>query len=68
MAIRHVAIVSVPAGKGEPAHAEIDHPDPGAARAENAAAPLRWLSLAADREATSRHHRETLVRAERLLA
>ncbi len=73
-AIRHVVVVSVPAGKGEPAH---EHADvrffmttriPDLARAENANAPLRWLSLAAAREATSEPNlRETLARMERLL-
>jgi 8-oxo-dGTP pyrophosphatase MutT (NUDIX family) len=72
--IRHVVIVSVPAGKGEPAH---EHADiryfmatqaPDTARAENEDAPLRWLSLAAARQATSEANlREALSRVERLL-
>jgi 8-oxo-dGTP pyrophosphatase MutT (NUDIX family)/hypothetical membrane protein len=72
--IRHVVIVGVPAGKGEPAH---EHADvrffmatrtPDEARAENAEAPLRWLSLAAAREATSEPNLiQTLARMERLL-
>jgi 8-oxo-dGTP pyrophosphatase MutT (NUDIX family)/hypothetical membrane protein len=72
--IRHVVIVGVPAGKGEPAH---EHADvrffmatrtPEAARAENAEAPLRWLSLAEAREATSEPNLiQTLARMERLL-
>jgi 8-oxo-dGTP pyrophosphatase MutT (NUDIX family)/hypothetical membrane protein len=72
--IRHVVIVGVPAGKGEPAH---EHADvrffmatrtPDAARAENAEAPLRWLSLTAAREATSEPNLiQTLARMERLL-
>jgi len=72
--IRHVVIVSVPPGKGEPAH---EHADirffmatltPDAARAENAKAPLRWLSLKQAREATSEPNlRQTLARMERLL-
>jgi 8-oxo-dGTP pyrophosphatase MutT (NUDIX family) len=72
--IRHVVIVSVPAGSGEPAH---EHADiryflatqaPDAARAENEDAPLRWLSLTAARGATSEANlRETLARMERLL-
>jgi 8-oxo-dGTP pyrophosphatase MutT (NUDIX family) len=72
--IKHVAIVGVPAGKGEPAH---EHADvrffmatelPDAARAENAHAPLRWLTLAQAREATSEPNlRETLARVEPLL-
>ena len=73
--IRHVVIVNVPAGKREPAH---EHADvrffmttraPDAARAENDDAPLRWLSLAAARDATSEANlRETLSRLERMLA
>ena len=73
--IQHVVIVSVPAGKGEPAH---EHADiryfmatrtPDQARAEHAGAPVRWLSLAAAREITSEPNlRETLARLEPLLA
>jgi 8-oxo-dGTP pyrophosphatase MutT (NUDIX family) len=73
--LRHLVIVGVPAGKGEPAH---EHADlryfmatrtPEAARAENEHAPLRWLSLAEAREATSEVNlRESLTRLERLLA
>ena len=57
--LQQVVIVGVPAGNGEPAH---EHADlrffmatgaPDAARAENEHAPLRWLSLAQAREATS---------------
>jgi len=72
--IRHVAIVGVPAAKGEPAH---EHADvrffmatqiPDTARAENAQAPLRWLTRAEARDATSEPNlRETLTRLERLL-
>ena len=72
--IQHVVIVSVPAGKGEPAH---EHADiryfmatrtPDTARAEHEDAPLRWLSLTAAREITSEPNlRETLARLERLL-
>jgi 8-oxo-dGTP pyrophosphatase MutT (NUDIX family) len=72
-AIRHVIIVDVAAGKGEPAH---EHADiryfmatqaPGAARAENADAPLRWLSLGEARELTAEDNlTETLTRLERL--
>ena len=72
--IRHVVIVGVPAGKGEPAHEHADvrffmaTQTPDAARAENAEAPLRWLSLAAAREATSEPNLiQTLARMERLL-
>ena len=73
--IRHVVIVGVPAGNGEPAH---EHADiryfmatevPDRARAESEDAPLRWLSLTAARSATSEANlRETLARMERLLA
>ena len=72
--LRHLAIVDVPAGKGEPAH---EHADlrffmatrtPDAAKAENADAPLRWLSIADAYEATSEANlRETLARLGRLL-
>jgi 8-oxo-dGTP pyrophosphatase MutT (NUDIX family) len=72
--IRHVVIVSVPPGKGEPAH---EHGDvrffmatgtPDAIRAENANAPLRWLTLPEAYEATSEpNFRETLARIEPLL-
>lgn len=72
--IRHVVIVSVPPGKGEPAH---EHADiryfmatrtPGAAAAEHEDAPLRWLTLTAARETTSEPNlRETLARLERVL-
>jgi 8-oxo-dGTP pyrophosphatase MutT (NUDIX family) len=72
--LRHLVIVGVPAGKGEPAH---EHADlryfmatrtPGAARAENEHAPLRWLSLAEAYEATSEVNlRESLARLEHLL-
>lgn len=72
--LRHLVIVGVPAGQGEPAH---EHADlryfmatrtPEAARAENEHAPLRWLSLAAAYEATSEVNlRESLARLERVL-
>jgi 8-oxo-dGTP pyrophosphatase MutT (NUDIX family) len=72
--LRHLVIVDVPAGKGEPAH---EHADlryfmatgtPEAARAENEDAPLRWLPLAQAREATSEANLlETMARLERLL-
>ncbi len=72
--LRHVAIVSVPAGKGEPAH---EHADlryvlatsaPDAIVAENDQAPLRWLSAAdAVLETTEANLRETLTRVRRLL-
>jgi len=73
--IRQVAIVPVPAGRGEPAH---EHADvrfvlatrtPGSARPENPEAPLRWLSPEAAREATSEANlRVLLSRVQRLLA
>ena len=69
--IKHVVIVNVPPGKGEPAH---EHADvrfimatrtPDAIRAENPHAPLRWLTLPGARDATSEPNlRETLARIE----
>jgi 8-oxo-dGTP pyrophosphatase MutT (NUDIX family) len=73
--LRQLVIVNVPPGKGEPAHEHADlryfmaTQTPDAARAENAHAPLRWLSLTEAREATSEANlREALARLERLLA
>jgi 8-oxo-dGTP pyrophosphatase MutT (NUDIX family) len=73
--IRHIVIVYVPPGKGEPAHEHADiryvmaTQNPDAARAENENAPLRWLSMTEAYEATSeRNLRETLNRTGRLLA
>ena len=73
--IRHMAIVNVPPGKGEPAH---EHADvrffmatrtPDAIRPENANAQLRWLTVAGARDTTSEPNlRETLSRVEPLLA
>jgi 8-oxo-dGTP pyrophosphatase MutT (NUDIX family) len=73
--LRHVAIVSVPEGKGEPAH---EHADlrfvlatrrPEAATPESPDAPLRWVTPGEAREATSEPNlRETLDRVRRLLA
>jgi 8-oxo-dGTP pyrophosphatase MutT (NUDIX family) len=73
--IRHVVIVNVPPGKGEPAH---EHADvryfmatqaPEAIRPESAHAPLRWLSLPAARDVTSEPNlRETLARIEPFLS
>ena len=73
--IRHVVIVNVPPGKGEPAH---EHADiryfmathaPDAIRPESARAPLRWLTLPAARDAISQPNlRETLARLEPYLA
>jgi 8-oxo-dGTP pyrophosphatase MutT (NUDIX family) len=72
--LRHLVIVGVPPGKGEPAHQHADlryfmaTETPDAARAENEHAPLRWLSLAEAYQATSEVNlRESLARLERLL-
>ena len=72
--VKHVVIVNVPPGKGEPAH---EHADvrfvmatqaPDAIRAESAHAPLRWLSLTEARETTSQDNlKETLARIESFL-
>ena len=74
-AIRHIVIVSVPPGKGEPAH---EHADvrfflatqaPDAVRPENPHAQLRWLTLPGARDTTSEPNlRETLARIEPQLA
>jgi len=73
--LRHLVIVGVPAGQGEPAHEHADlryfmaTATPETAQAENEHAPLRWLSLAEAREATSEANLlETMARLERLLA
>jgi 8-oxo-dGTP pyrophosphatase MutT (NUDIX family) len=72
--LRHLVIVGVPAGKGEPAHQHADlryfmaTRTPDVARAENEHAPLRWLSTAEAYQATSEVNlRESLARLERLL-
>ena len=72
--LRHLVIVDVPAGKGEPAHQHADlryfmaTQNPQAARAENEAAPLRWLTLTEAYDATSEVNLwETLARLERLM-
>ena len=72
--LRHLVIVDVPAGKGEPAHQHADlryfmaTQNPQAARAENEDAPLRWLTLTEAYDATSEVNlRETLARLERLM-
>jgi 8-oxo-dGTP pyrophosphatase MutT (NUDIX family) len=69
--LRHLVIVSVPAGGGEPAH---EHADlrfflatevPEAAVPERPDAPLRWLSVAEARTATTEPNLlETLARAQ----
>ena len=73
--IKHVVIVDVPPGKGEPAHEHADvryfmaTQTPDAIRPESDHAPLRWLSLTEAREATSQDNlRETLARVGPLLA
>ena len=73
-ALRHVAIVPVPAAGREPAH---EHADlrfllatrtPQAIVAERPDAPMRWLSLAEANELTGEDNlRETLSRIEHLL-
>ena len=72
--IRHVAIVNVPPGKGEPAHEHADvrffmaTQTPDAIRAESEHAPLRWLTLTSARDTTSEPNlRETLSRIQPLL-
>lgn len=73
--IRHVAVVGVPAGHGEPAHEHADvrfllaTQTPDAVVPEEPDAPLRWLSVA-DAEAltTEPNLRETLARAKGSLA
>jgi 8-oxo-dGTP pyrophosphatase MutT (NUDIX family) len=72
--IRHVVIVDVPAGQGEPAHQHADvrffmaTQTPDAIRPENPHAALRWLSLTGARDVTAEDNlRETLARLERLL-
>jgi 8-oxo-dGTP pyrophosphatase MutT (NUDIX family) len=73
-ALVHVVVVPVPAAAHEPAH---EHADlrfvlatntPEAARPEEPAAALRWLTFADARAATAEANlHETLARAERLL-
>jgi 8-oxo-dGTP pyrophosphatase MutT (NUDIX family) len=68
--LRHVVIVPVPAGHGEPAH---EHGDlrfflatgtPEAVRPESPGAPLRWLTPDDARALTGEPNlRETLTRA-----
>jgi 8-oxo-dGTP pyrophosphatase MutT (NUDIX family) len=73
--LRHVVIVPVTASRQEPAHHHADlrfvlaTRDPDAARPEGPDAPLRWLSPDEAQAASSQANlRETLSRAERLLA
>jgi 8-oxo-dGTP pyrophosphatase MutT (NUDIX family) len=72
--LRHLVIVHVPAGNGEPAHEHADlryfmaTQTPDATRAENEHAPLRWLPLSEAHEATSEANLlETTARMQRLL-
>ncbi len=72
--LRHMAIVSVPAGKGEPAHQHADlryvlvTGTPDAIVAESQNAQLRWLPAAdAILATTEANLRETLARVQRLL-
>jgi len=73
--IRHVVIVNVPPGKGEPAHEHADvrfflaTQTPDAIRPESPNAQLRWLTLPGARDTTSEPNLiETLARIEPLLA
>ena len=73
--IKHVVIVNVPPGKGEPAHQHADvrflmaTQAPDAVRPESLHAPLRWLSLAEARDLTAEPNlQETLARIEPLLS
>jgi 8-oxo-dGTP pyrophosphatase MutT (NUDIX family) len=72
--IKHVAMCSVAAGKGEPAHEHADvryflaTGDPGAARPEDPDAPLRWLTVAEARALVGDNNvRYTLDRVATLL-
>lgn len=73
--LRHVVIVPVPAGKGEPAHEHADlrfvlaTSTPEAIVAEQPDAPLRWLRADGAAQATTEDNLlETLARVQRLLA
>jgi 8-oxo-dGTP pyrophosphatase MutT (NUDIX family) len=73
--LRHLVIVSVPAGGAEPAHEHADlrfilaTDDPDAARPERPDAPLRWLSFPEALKLTAEDNlRETLARTERLVS
>lgn len=73
--IRHVAIVSVPEGRGEPAHEHADvrfllaTQNPDAVVPEGPDAPLRWLPVADAEALTSEPNLlETLARARQSLA
>ena len=73
--LRHVVVVSVPPGGGEPAHEHADlrfllaTGEPQTARPESDDAPLRWLSPSQARLLTTEPNlREFLDRAARLVA
>jgi 8-oxo-dGTP pyrophosphatase MutT (NUDIX family) len=73
-AIRHVVIVPVPAGGEEPSHEHADvrfvlaTRNPGAIRAEQPDAPLRWVTVGEANTLTSEANvRELLARVRRLL-
>ncbi len=73
-ALRHLVIVPVAAGRGEPEHEHADlrfalaTEQPDAIRAERPDAQLRWLAADAAAETTSEANlRETLRRIEQLL-
>ncbi|MER7850091.1 NUDIX domain-containing protein [Kitasatospora sp. NPDC096077] len=73
-ALLHLAVVPVPASPVEPAHEHADlrfllaTDTPDAARPENPASPLEWLTVEeAERRTTEANFRETLDRAARLL-
>jgi len=72
-ALRHVAVVSVPASAREPAHEHADlrfvlaTATPDEARPEKPTAPLRWLTLPEALEIVAEENlRETLARVRRL--
>jgi 8-oxo-dGTP pyrophosphatase MutT (NUDIX family) len=72
--VQHVAIVSVPAARADPAHEHADvrfflaTSTPDAVVPEEPDAPLRWLAISEALELTTEANlRETLKRAERLL-
>jgi len=71
----HLAVVPVPAGRGEPAHEHADlcfvlaTGSPDTVQAESSDAPLRWLTVADAAHTTSQANlRESLARLERRLA
>jgi 8-oxo-dGTP pyrophosphatase MutT (NUDIX family) len=73
--LRHVVIVPVPAGRGEPAHRHADlrfvlaTRSPESARPEDRAAALRWLAVGSAELATSEENlRDTIGRVRRLMA